>query len=155
NLPVATQVVGARASRTTHPRFLRLAEELLTRLLGAPFRIGNPYVWETKGDVVRRLEAAGCADLIRHSGSCALPRESTREHPHCGRCSQCVLRRFAVLATGLGEHDPGAGYREDLLTGPCEDPRDRTLLAAFAETARQVRRLSATQFFARYGEASR
>ncbi len=155
NLPPATQVVGARASRTTHPRVLDGLRRLLTQVADGPFEVENPFRWMTKADVLRVIAAAGCADLIGRTRSCSRPREATRLHPHCGICSQCIDRRFAVLAAGLAEHDPAGTYRVDLLTGERPAGHAQTMLAVYAEMASQIARMSPSQFFSRYGEAAR
>jgi hypothetical protein len=155
NLPPSAQVVGARATRTTHPQILTWFSKLFSRLAGRTFVVENPFRWETKAAVVRLIAAAGCRDLIRHTTSCTRTWEMTKEYSHCGICSQCIDRRFAVLAAGEEEADPAAEYRVDLLTGEREDGNPRTMLAAYLETASQIAGMSAVEFFARYGEASR
>lgn len=52
NLPVCAQVVGGRATRTTHPRVIRGFQEIISLVAGEPFTIENPYIWKTKADVV-------------------------------------------------------------------------------------------------------
>ena len=55
NLPISTQVVGTRASRSTHPRSLMLLEDL-ARLVGLrDVKIDNPFIWKTKVEVVQEL----------------------------------------------------------------------------------------------------
>ena len=51
NLPTAGQVVGTRASRTTHPRTIQLMERLLGLLLQRDFRVENPFIWKTRAEV--------------------------------------------------------------------------------------------------------
>jgi hypothetical protein len=155
NLPPSAQVVGARATRTTHPQVLTGFSELFSRLAGRAFVVENPFRWETKAAVVRLIAAAGCRDLIRHTTSCTHTWEMTKEYSHCGACSQCIDRRFAVLAAGEEAADPAAEYRVDLLTGERQDGNPRTMLAAYLETASRIASMSAVEFFGRYGEASR
>lgn len=155
NLPFATQLVGARASRTTHPRFLKRMADFLSDLFEHPFLIHNPYRLQTKGEVIQRLAEAGAACLIADTISCSHPRKTTQTAPHCGVCLQCVVRRFGVLAAQQGQHDPAEGYETDLLTGARDDSRDRTLLAAFTETARELAGLSPAAFVGRFGEVAR
>jgi hypothetical protein len=151
NLPLSAQVVGARASRTTHPRVLAEFGRLVSLLTGKPFRVENRFLWATKADVVRTIAAAGCGDLIGRSTSCGHTWELTRQHTHCGRCSQCVDRRVAVLAAEQEAHDPGDAYGVDLLTGARPKGQDRVLLAAYLETANQVERMTDLQFVTRFG----
>jgi hypothetical protein len=155
NLPPSAQVVGARASRTTHPRVLRRLETLLSLLADRPFKIDNPFQWQTKAQLIRRIADAGCADLIGLTRSCAYPRSASNEQPHCGVCSQCIDRRFAVLAAGQEAHDPAPGYRVDLLTGERGVGRDQTMLAVYTQTAADVAEMRPAEFFGRFGELSR
>jgi hypothetical protein len=155
NLPPSAQVVGARASRTTHPRVLAGFARLLTALVGKRFVVENPFLWDTKGDVVRRIAAAGCADLIGLSTSCGRTWSSTREQPHCGVCSQCIDRRFAVLSAGQVSHDPPPGYAVDLLRGEFESGQPRTMLTAYLDLVDRVERMGEAEFFCHFGEAAR
>lgn len=79
----------------------------------------------------------------------------TKQHTHCGTCSQCIDRRFAVLAGGLAAHDPAEAYKVDLLIGERTDGDPKTMLAAYLETANEMNAMSAVEFFSRYGEATR
>jgi hypothetical protein len=155
NLPPSPQVVGARATRTTHPRALNGFANLLTRLLGRPFAVQNALLWDTKAQVVRAIAEAGCGGLIGHTTSCANVRQATTPQPHCGLCSQCIDRRFGVLAAGREADDPVDGYRVDLLTGARPEGVARAMIAAYAEMASAVARMDLTAFFDRFGEAGR
>jgi hypothetical protein len=64
NLPPSPQVVGSRASRTTHPRVLKGFTRLFSALLGRTFVDDNPFLWDTKTDVVKRFADADCGELI-------------------------------------------------------------------------------------------
>jgi hypothetical protein len=155
NLPPSGAVIGGRATRTTHPRVLAGFARLLTVAAGRPFAVENRFRDHTKTDVVGELIAAGGRDLIRASTSCVHTRELTDEFPHCGRCSQCIDRRFAVLAAGAGGDDPAEAYRVDLITG-VREPEDAGLLAGYAEQATELGQMAdPLAFFARYGEAVR
>lgn len=155
NLPPSSQVVGAKATRTTHPRVLRGFSEIIAIATGANFSVENPFAWRTKTDVVRRIVAAGCAEMINFSTSCTHTWEMTRANPHCGSCSQCIDRRFAVLAGGGEDWEPPEGYKADLLTGARPDNEKRTMLASYVEMAGEVARMSQGEFLARFGEVSR
>jgi hypothetical protein len=155
NLPIGRQVIGAKATRTTHPRVLAGFTDLFTLLAGRPLAVENPFLGLTKTDVVKSILDAGCGELIRHSVSCAETRGRTNQHPHCGDCSQCIDRRFAVLAAGAEQYDPAGGYEIDLLTGPRKGGPSRTLLASYLDVATRVGGMTADQFAARFGEVGR
>lgn len=116
NPPVAGDIVGGRATRTTHPRVLRGIEELFSTLLERPIQIENPLQWLTKREVTMLLQRAGMADLLARTNSCTKPHTWTRAHMHCGACSQCIDRRFGILAAGMAEYEPATNYKIDLLT---------------------------------------
>jgi hypothetical protein len=117
--------------------------------------VQNPFLWNTKSELLRAICEHGCAELIRQSVSCARVREMTVMQPHCGVCSQCVDRRFGVLAAGLEAHDPETLYRLDLLVGSLPPGEPRTMVEAYVRTASEIERLNDAAFFARFGEVSR
>jgi len=155
NLPISAQLIGTRASRTTHPQVLKGFGELISLITEKPFQVENPFLWKTRAEVVRLLGEAECADLIRFAVSCSHVREMTTLHTHCGKCSQCIDRRFAVLASGYGDYEPSEMYKVDLLTGARETLEDRTMLESYVRTATDVAKMSEMEFFSHFGEASR
>ena len=155
NLPLVAQVVGARATRTTHPQALAGFRRVISEIFGHPFRIENPFCWLTKTEVVGRITANGCGDLIRHTRSCTRIREMTRQHSHCGQCSQCLDRRLAILAAKQADEDPEEAYRVDFFTGERPPGPDREVALAFIRSAILIRNMSNVEFFMQYGETSR
>jgi hypothetical protein len=144
NLPIAAQVVGGKATRTTHPRVIHGFQRLLEMVAGGPFVFETPFILKTKGEVVKLIADAGCQDMIADSISCTHTWEISTAHPHCGTCSQCVDRRFAVLAAGVEEHDPLDKYLADVFTdvrtmksGKQRD-EDRLLYAGYLERSNEV-----------------
>jgi 7-cyano-7-deazaguanine synthase in queuosine biosynthesis len=150
NLPISGQVVGARASRTTHPRVLHGFGQLLTTAMEEPFAVENPFLWHTKADVVRVLTGNGMADLVEHTTSCAHTWEITSFHTHCGACSQCIDRRLAVIGAGAAANDRPEAYTVNLFTDPRPEGEQRTLVTAYVETAQRMSKSSFSDFVARY-----
>jgi hypothetical protein len=155
NLPAVGQVVGARATRTTHPQALAGFRRVLAAVLRQPFALDNPFAWMTKAAVVGRISANGCGDLIRHTWSCTRVRDMMTLHSHCGQCSQCLDRRFAILATGQEHADPEETYKVELFLGERQAGPDREMALAFVRSASQIDQMADVAFFAHYGEASR
>jgi hypothetical protein len=155
NLPISAQLLGTRATRGTHPQTLHGFSKFFSALTGKKFDVENPFLWKTKADVVRLIHEAGCGGLIRRTLSCSHVFGRTKLHTHCGRCSQCIDRRFATLGTGLAEEDPEEMYEVDLLTGSREIGENRTMIESYVRTAREVREMSDMEFFGRFGEISR
>jgi hypothetical protein len=155
NLPISAQVVGARATRTTHPQVINGFANIFSTLSGKPFTVENPFLWKTKTEVIDGIVKAGCADTIKFATSCTHTWEMTKLRTHCGTCSQCIDRRFAVLAANAKEHDPEEAYGVDLLVGERDEGEPKAMMAAYVETANEVADMTALDFFGQYGEAAR
>ncbi len=156
NLPVSPQVLGGRASRTTHPRVLRGFERLLSRLFDHPFLVQNHFLWETRKEVLAGIKSAGYGPLCALTSSCTHTWEQTTEHPHCGRCSQCLDRRLAALSAGLtDDDDPPCRYRSDVITAPI-DGADLILAERFVGHLLGADDIpNAAAFLVRYPEVAR
>ncbi len=155
NLPICGEVVGARATRTTHPRVLDGFARLFSEIAGREFSVENPFLWKTKTEVLELIGSAGCSELIQYTTSCTRTREMTIAKPHCGACSQCIDRRFAVLAAGLESADPESEYRVDLLSGERNKEDSLAMLVSYIQMSREISTMDTGGFFAHYGEVGR
>ncbi len=156
NLPISEQVVGARATRSTHPLVLDHFPKLFSAAVGKPIAVDNPFIWKTKGDVVRSIVDHGCGDLIKHTVSCTRVHDITKLHTHCGCCSQCLDRRFAVLAANAAKYDPVEMYKVELLAGERDKDHDKTMAESYMRTALEIRDMGELAFFGRFsGETAR
>ena len=135
NLPPVGNVISTRATRTTHPQTLHRFQRLFSHVFKQDMRVDNPLFWRTKTEVLRTIDRLGMADQIRHTRSCADTHNQTTQYPHCGRCSQCVDRRFAVLAAGLEAQDPGEAYRCDLMEGARTTVQDKETAMSYLRSA--------------------
>ncbi|MGH1347600.1 MAG: hypothetical protein ACRBN8_38945 [Nannocystales bacterium] len=163
NLPVLPQVIGTRATRTTHPEVLRGFSKILSLLGSQSMRVENPFEFLSRAEVAGRLNGAGAIDVLSKTVSCAHVHKSSKMHPHCGVCSQCVDRRISMLAAGFAEHDPAEGYAVDILRGqhPTGEgdvltERDRTMIVGYVHAADRFRDLaSPLELQHRYPEVTR
>jgi hypothetical protein len=156
NLPISKQVVGARATRSTHPLVLDHFPKFFSAAVGKPIAVDNPFIWKTKGDVVRSIVDHGCGGLIKHTVSCTRVYDITKLHTHCGCCSQCLDRRFAILAANAADHDPVEMYKVELLAGPRDEAVDQTMAESYVRTALELCELGDLAYFGRFGgETSR
>ena len=155
NLPISEQALGSRATRTTHPQVLSGFADLFSLLAQQRFDVENPFLWLTKTEVFDLIGNAGCGQLIQDSVSCMHTREQTVNQPHCGRCSQCISRRFASLASRYAMSDPGDSYKVDLLTGERLPDIDRTLVESVIRTATAIGSMNEFELVEHYGEVSR
>jgi len=151
NLPISAQVVGTMATRTTHPLSLRKLNTLMELLGPDHVPIENRYSWLTKKDVVQRIAENGGEDRIPTSVSCTSIREQTIRHTHCGTCSQCLDRRFALLAAGLGQHDHATDYGTDILFGPRDKPHSQTMAVEWTRHALSLSEISPRNFMMNFG----
>lgn len=118
NPPISGELAGALASRGTHPTLLRLVTRLVRLLFTQPITVVNPLADQTRAEALETLKRHRCQDLISSTLTCGKfrsPRQSGAV-PHCGTCSQCVDRRFAVIRAGLEDVEPAERYVVDLFT---------------------------------------
>jgi 7-cyano-7-deazaguanine synthase in queuosine biosynthesis len=163
NFPVADEVLRARASRTTHPQALYRLAQLYSlvaeRPADRPFVIDNPFLHQTKREVVERIANHGAADLIEWSCSCAHTRHKGRSQWHCGTCSQCIDRRIAVFAAGLQDRDPERDYVVNVFTGPRKPGYEQSMAVDYARHALELYNMDAetmaVEFNAEIGRAIR
>jgi len=102
NIPKQADLFHARSSRTTHPRTLGLLKEFYS-LFSNTFIIKAPYFWKTKTDIIKTFEEYNEVDLITSSVSCSKTRTKPLFFEHCGCCSQCIERRFAIYSINYEE----------------------------------------------------
>ena len=152
NLPIAPQIVGSRATRSTHPLALSQMTAFAKHALGHHFEVSNPFIWLTKAEVISLIGVHGQANLIARSISCTHIRKAG-PRPHCGDCTQCLQRRFGILAAGLADKDPAEGYQMELLT---QERDARSMALNVVSSALEYPRLSLAGFMNRYaGEVLR
>jgi hypothetical protein len=150
NLPVADEVIRARASRTTHPLALHLLQSLCSVITEREIVVDNPYLFKTKTDVVASLAANRAAHLIPSTCSCAHPIFQSKTQWHCGRCSQCIDRRFAIVDAGLRTHDSHLDYVTDVFVGPRKDGAEKNMAVDYLRHGIELSRLSEAEMAARF-----
>lgn len=156
NLSIAEQILGARATRTTHPRSIAGFQKLFSLLTDSSFQVETPFMWKTKTDVLELVKDAGFADLTKYAVSCSHVWGMTKLHTHCGCCSQCIDRRLAAFASDCVEHDPDEMYKTDVFIGQRSEKKQDTVLAeSYVRSMGECADLTEAQFFSRYGELSR
>jgi len=150
NLPVADEALRARASRTTHPVALHLLKSLCSAVTGRDFAVDNPYLFKTKTDVVMSLSANQAAHLIPYTCSCAHLMFKSKTQWHCGSCSQCIDRRFAIAAAGLLAYDADEDYVIDVFVGPRKDGPEKSMAIDFVRNGIELSRLSESELASRF-----
>jgi len=155
NLPIAEQVIGARATRTTHPKSIAGFQKLFSLMSNSAFVVETPFFWKTKTDVVELIKNNGQAELIKRSVSCSRVFSMTRLRNHCGCCPQCIERRLAMFAANCIKYDPNDMYNTDVFIGERKDSKDITLAESYVRLMKEIADMNAIQFYGRFGEISR
>lgn len=115
NIPLAHTRLGTSSTRTTHPHYIKMLQQLLLDL-GIKVYITNPYQFKTKGEMI--LECKNREFLqnnINNTMSCSHPdigRFKGAEYAcHCGYCFPCTIRRAAIKK---GQLNDTSEYWDDL-----------------------------------------
>lgn len=151
NLSISPQVVGTMATRTTHPRTIDLLNRLITLIAPESTQMTNAYARLTKLEVVERIARFDGTALINTAVSCTHVRDQTKLHTHCGRCSQCLDRRFAILAAGLAAYDHADSYETDVLFGARDTVSSRTLAVEWTRHALRMGQIDDQEFMRSFG----
>lgn len=111
NVPLTSARSGSRSTRTTHPHFIALFRELLTRL-GLPAVVEMPYRFRTKGEMLRECkDPATLAAAAPMTMSCSHPEagrfQGRSPNNHCGYCVPCIIRKAAMRSAGLTDASYG------------------------------------------------
>lgn len=114
NSPLQVSRVGTLSTRTAHPAYLGLFLDSASRVGAYQGTIRNPFLYESKTDMLRGLDPALKASVLR-SVSCARPsRYKQMKVRHCGYCVPCIYRRVALMAADL---DSPQDYAFDVFRG--------------------------------------
>lgn len=109
NVPLDDLRVGSHSTRTTHPYYMNLWNEVLSGL-GLSLSVKNPYWNKTKGEMaVECLNKDFLLEIIDISISCSSPSKSRWEGlppQHCGYCVPCLIRRAAIHGAFGFKNDP-------------------------------------------------
>ena len=101
NPPLTEMRLGSLSTRTTHPVFFGLIQQLLDAA-GLHVGVKNPYQLKTKGEMLR-----DCADkklLGAHAtATTSCGRYLQYGYKHCGRCVPCLVRRAAFCAAAMND----------------------------------------------------
>lgn len=149
NPPLVPGRIASLSTRTTHPLFIGMLQQLLTGL-GIQVQLELPYRFKTKGQM---LQECLNQELLRtwaaDSTSCG--RFRTYNRVHCGRCVPCMIRKSAFIAWGPQSDTTRYVYpslaHSDKSSGP-DDPMAAALAVLTVRTHGLDRFLGATLAFA-------
>ncbi|MGQ9733181.1 MAG: hypothetical protein ACUVX8_18140 [Candidatus Zipacnadales bacterium] len=108
NPPLTEARVGGYSTAGTRPRTLAYFEKLFAAL-GTPIHLLNPFLYQTKGQLIRDiLRPHFSTAAIQHTVSCWMVGRMSRP---CGSCIPCLVRAISMHAAGL----PAEAYFVDPL----------------------------------------
>lgn len=137
NFAETQDLMNGRASRTTHPQTLAKLQELFSAIAEEDFHIYNPYLFKTKTEIVEVLKTHSELDILDSSVSCSVTRNKERGSSHCGKCSQCIDRRFAVYSAEVEEYDTNALYNFDFLEDDLIENEIKKILTDYIRLAQK------------------
>ncbi|MCM3697883.1 7-cyano-7-deazaguanine synthase [Paenibacillus macerans] len=97
---------GRFTTKTTHPKTIYLFNSILA-LLGLMQHVSNPFIFETKGDIIHRLSEE-FKEQIKNTHTCSKSRQYLHlldKKKQCGTCIPCVLRKISLAAHDNEKYD--------------------------------------------------
>ena len=177
NGPIAVNVAISESrinTKTAHPRFLEHYRELIRILFGVKLDIQNPFLYDTKSQVVEKLLSDSDADdftpSIKLATSCwqtskvnirakekGMASKEFKGH-HCGTCFPCILRRVALTSLKISPKDDDRYVTDVFKEYPAfySGTRDETIttIADLLRFSHDVRTFSDDELLLRYPDFS-
>lgn len=148
NFPKRADMINARSSRTTHPKTIKLLSDFYALMNdGQSFTVQHPYIYKTKSDVISILKELEKAYLVNNTVSCSKVFKTLENHTHCGTCSQCVDRRFAMYFSEMDIDDGNGIYSINFILDAIENGGDRTTIIDYVRQAIQFKKYSDGSFY--------
>lgn len=124
NPPLTNRRIGALSTRTTHPHYLDLIQQVLD-MVELDVELSNPYANVTKGEMITSCkDQKRLRELAFGSVSCG---KWKRTRQQCGRCVPCLIRRASFSAAGWKDLTTYNRKGDDLpayLIAPNSEPDD-------------------------------
>lgn len=139
-------LINARASRTTHPKSLGLLSNFFSVVNTSPILIEQPFQFYTKTDILNIIKEYKKESYINSTVSCSKTRTKSQNATHCGGCSQCVDRRFAVYGSILEDFDGNAIYDLDFIHQPIGDRGMKSTIIDYVRLALDLSRMNYMTF---------
>ncbi|MGJ0847308.1 Qat anti-phage system QueC-like protein QatC [Tissierella praeacuta] len=107
NIPITYSRLGTSSTRTTHPYYFKLFQELLNNL-EIPVVLKNPYQFYTKGEMIINCKNQKLLqDNLNNTMSCSHPDNGRmlgeKQTKHCGYCWPCVIRQAAIKKANIND----------------------------------------------------
>ncbi|MGG0720593.1 Qat anti-phage system QueC-like protein QatC [Robertmurraya massiliosenegalensis] len=117
NVPLTQSRLGSCSTRTTHPYFIRLINEILQKL-GIEHKLDNFYSTKSKGEIIHEhRNNAVFQEMHNKTLSCSHPAQSRYDaiSPpiNCGYCYPCLIRKASLVVNGFVEDHYNPKYTID------------------------------------------
>lgn len=111
NIPLTPLRIGSHSTRTTHPHYFVMMQELFNNM-GSGVTVINPYKFKTKGEMLKECKNQKLI-INTKTMSCSHPsgRWEGKGNGHCGYCVPCIIRQAAFKAAGKKDRFP---YRHNI-----------------------------------------
>lgn len=139
NAPLTSRRTGSLSTRTTHPHFISLIQNIF-RNTEIPCEIINPYQFKTKGEMASEcLDKKLLTDISDKTVSCSHWKRSNQQ---CGVCVPCLIRRSALFKGGIFDN---TNYKNKSISEILSsfDKRDDLLALSIAISQKDERNLAA------------
>ena len=108
NIPSTISRIGTSSTRTTHPYYLKLLQQLLDNLQ-LEIKLKNPYQFYTKGEMIKNCKNIRfLEENISNTMSCSHPdsgrMQGEKTTKHCGYCLPCVIRQASIKKAGIKDN---------------------------------------------------
>lgn len=114
NIPSTFSRIGTSSTRTTHPHYMSLFQQLLNTI-DLQVTLVNPYQFKTKGEMLKECKNQEFLQAnLDNTMSCSHPDNGRmlkeKEARHCGYCLPCVIRQAAIKKAGMVDN---SSYRDN------------------------------------------
>lgn len=114
NIPSTFSRIGTSSTRTTHPHYMCLFQQLLNTI-DLQVTLVNPYQFKTKGEMlVECKNQEFLQENLTNTMSCSHPDNGRmlkeKDARHCGYCLPCVIRQAAIKKAGMIDN---SSYRDN------------------------------------------
>jgi 7-cyano-7-deazaguanine synthase in queuosine biosynthesis len=113
NLPYDNSQIGADNARALNPKFLRQAAQFIKWITDRGCSIVNQSIYQTKAAMLKSAPRHVLARCIPLTFSCDGFPVRTKNHPQCGFCTSCLLRRYSLEVAELAQFDDSTSYLQD------------------------------------------
>jgi hypothetical protein len=112
NPPFTRRRLGSLSTRTTHPHFMGLINQIWNDA-GLAVGLRNPFFATTKGEMLQTAIHPRLSHLASQSYSCG---KGKRKNGQCGRCVPCLIRRASFNGAGVVDQTRYLNDLEDSVT---------------------------------------